>query len=111
MNANFKVSFSFLNCTSATRYNKNKLSREVEIISVGKVGGEKSPVWKVDFKTYDLSPLIRNETTGEMVLITEYWTASVVASFIPSRMFLSKRLVNPLGFTVTKYHQSKVEIL
>lgn len=92
-------------------YGKNKLSREVEIISIGKVGGEKSPVWKVDFKTYDLSPLDRNETTGEMILRTEYWTASVVATFVPSRMFLSKRLVNPLGFTVTKYHQSDVEIL
>lgn len=90
---------------------KDKISREVDIISVGKVGGEKSPLWKVDFKTYDLSPSNRNETTGEMVLVTRYWTVSMIASFIPERYFLSRRLMNPLGFTVTKYSQTEVEIL
>ena len=90
---------------------KNRISREVEIISIGKVGGEKSPIWKVDFKTYELSPNVRNETTGEFVLKTSYWTASVVAVFVPDRVFMSMRLLNPLGFTVTKYSQTEVEIL
>lgn len=91
--------------------NKDKISREVEIISIGKVGGEKSPLWKIDFKTYDLSPANRNEKTGELVLKTRYWTASMTAVFIPERYFLSRRLINPLGFTVTKYSQTEVEIL
>ena len=90
---------------------KSQITRDVEIISVGKVGGEKSPVWKVDFKTYELSPQNRNETTGEYVLKTRYWTVSIVAVFVPERMFMSKRLMNPLGFTVTKYSQTEVEIL
>ena len=37
----------------------NQTSQEVEIISIGRVGGEKSPVWKVDFKTYEVSAAIR----------------------------------------------------
>lgn len=89
----------------------SQLVRDVEIISIGKIGGEKSPVWKVDFKTYDLSPENRNDQTGAMVLTTKYWTASVTAFFVPERMFMSKRLMNPLGFTVTRYSQAEVEIL
>ena len=30
----------------------------------------------LDFKTYELSPQNRNETTGEYVLKTKYWTTS-----------------------------------
>ncbi len=90
---------------------RDKVVRDVEIISIGKVGGEKSPVWKVDFRTYDLSPALRNDTTGSMVLVTKYWTASVTAFFVPERLFMSKRLMNPLGFTVTRYSQTEVEIL
>ncbi len=90
---------------------KERISTDVDIISVAKVGGERSPVWKVDFKTYELSPLNRNEATGEMVLKTRYWTTSIVAMFNPYRMFMSKRLMNPLGFTVTRYSQTEVEIL
>ena len=90
---------------------RDKVVRDVEIISIGRVGGEKSPVWKVDFRTYDLSPEVRNNQSGSMVLVTKYWTASVTAFFIPERMFMSKRLINPLGFTVTRYSQTEVEIL
>ena len=90
---------------------RNRVVRDVEIISIGKLGGEKSPVWKVDFRTYDLSPEIRNEASGSMVLVTKYWTASVTAFFIPERLFMAKRLMNPLGFTVTRYSQTEVEIL
>lgn len=90
---------------------RDKVVRDVEIISIGRVGGEKSPVWKVDFRTYDLSPEVRNNQSGSMVLVTKYWTASVTAFFIPERMFMSKRLMNPLGFTVTRYSQTEVEIL
>ena len=70
-----------------------------------------SPVWKVDFRTYDLSPEVRNEASGSLVLVTKYWTASVTAFFVPERLFMSKRLMNPLGFTVTRYSQTEVEIL
>lgn len=90
---------------------RDRTVRDVEIVSINKVGGEKSPVWKVDFRTYDLSPEIRNEESGSMVLVTRYWTASVTSFFVPERMFISKRLMNPLGFTVTRYSQTEVEIL
>ena len=90
---------------------KDRITKDVEIISLSKVGGEKSPVWKIDFKTYELSADNRNGSTGEMVLTTKYWTASIVAVFNPTRMFMSKRLMNPLGFTVTRYSQTEVEIL
>ena len=94
-----------------TAFNKNKDVRDVEIIAIGKVGGEKSPVWKVDFRTYDLSPADVNSQTGQFVLKTRYWTASVTAFFMPQRVFMAKRLMNPLGFTVVRYSQTEVEIL
>ena len=39
-----------------------------------------------------------------------YWTASVTARFYPERVFMGRRLINPIGFTVTRYSQSEVEI-
>lgn len=81
---------------------------EVEVMSTQRIGGQHSPVWKVDFKTYTLSPK-DNQTGGERVMRTEYWTASVTAVFVKERMFLSRRLINPLGFTVIRYSQTKVE--
>lgn len=86
-------------------------SQEVEIISVGRVGGEKSPVWKVDFKTYEVSARNRNHETGSLILKVRYWTASVTAFFIPGREFMGQRLLNPLGFTVMRYSQSEVEFI
>ena len=92
------------------KYNvENQISQEVEIISIGKVGGKKSPVWKVDVKTYEVSQRNRNGDTGALVLRTRYWTASVTSYFIPERIFVGRRLINPLGFTVTRYNQSEVQ--
>lgn len=90
---------------------KDGVVRDVEIISIGKVGGEKSPVWKVDFRTYDLTPKRSNYGEGSLELKTKYWTASITAFFIKERMFMARRLINPLGFTVTRYSQTEVEIL
>ena len=90
---------------------KEDVVRDTEILSIGKVGGEKSPVWKVDFRTYDLSRPSGQGTDGRLRLKTRYWTASVTAFFIPQRVFMAKRLINPLGFTVTRYSQTEVEIL
>ena len=87
-----------------------EMVREVEIISIGKLGGEKSPVWKVDFKTYDLSTTRRNQNTRALILSTRYWTASVTAYFLRGREFVGLRLINPIGFTVTRYSQTEVEI-
>lgn len=87
------------------------LVREVEIISVVRQGGSRSAVWKVDFKTYDLqNESGSNQTQQEATLRVRYWTASVTAQFVPERSFMSLRLVNPLGFTVTRYSQTEVEI-
>ena len=89
----------------------DQISREVEIISIGRVGGDKSPVWKVDFKTNEVSARNRNNETGALFLRSKYWTASVTSYFIPERVFMGRRLLNPLGFTVTRYSQSEVEFL
>ncbi len=89
----------------------DRISQEVEIISIGRVGGDKSPVWKVDFKTYEVAAKRRNEQTGALYLRVKYWTASVTSYFIPGREFMGLRLLNPLGFTVTRYSQSEVEFL
>ena len=88
---------------------QKQLSREVEILSIGRTGGKNSRVWKVDFKTYEVSQRDRNEESGSLILNTQYWTASVTAYFIPERLFTGRRLINPLGFTVTRYNQSEVE--
>lgn len=90
---------------------QSNIVRDVEIISVNKAGGENSRVWTIKFNTYELNPKDRNEATGALRLRTHYWTASLSAIFIPERMFLSKRLMNPLGFTVVKYSQSEAQIL
>ncbi len=84
------------------------LVREVEIISIGKQGGAKSPIWKVDFKTYDLSE--DANSPGRSNLRVRYWTASVIAYFFKERQFVGRRLINPLGFTVTRYSQNEVEL-
>lgn len=87
----------------------NEFVREVEIISINRQGGKKSEVWKVDFKTYDLFP--GNSSTGGALIMKErYWTASVTARFYPERVFMGRRLINPIGFTVIRYSQSEVEI-
>ena len=87
---------------------RTRIVREVQIISANRVGGEKSPVWKVDFRTYDLSDAQRDEATRGLSLRIRYWTASVTAFFIPTRQFVGLRLINPLGFTVTRYSQAEV---
>lgn len=89
---------------------RSGMVREVEIISIGKVGGENSSVWKVDFKTYDLSPDVRTANRA-LLLRTKYWTASLTAYFLKERQFTGLRLINPIGFTVVRYSQTEVEIL
>ncbi|MFV0627074.1 MAG: type IV secretion system protein [Alphaproteobacteria bacterium] len=86
-----------------------QMSREVEIISVTKLD-EKSKIWKVDFKTYDLTNDRRDPKTKAIIVTTRYWTASITPYFIPERYFMGLRLLNPLGFTVTRYSQTEVEM-
>ncbi len=89
---------------------KENVVRDTEVISAKRVGGERSIVWKVEFRTYDLH---RDTSQGknQLVLNTKYWTASVTAFFIDGRMFMGRKFMNPLGFTVTRYSQTEVEIL
>lgn len=86
----------------------SKIVREVEIISVDRVGGEKSSVWKVDFRTFDLSEYQRDNKTRGISLKIRYWTASVTAFFFRERQFVGLRLINPIGFTVVRYSQTEV---
>ena len=88
-----------------------RVTTEVEIISIGKQGGENSPVWKVDFKTYEIRPNTIEDAEGENIMLTRYWTASITSYFIPGREMMSRRLMNPLGFTVVRYSQTEVEVL
>ena len=91
---------------------KKVLVREVEIISITRQGGSRSAVWKVDFKTYDLyNEIGQSQGKQESTLRVRYWTASVTAYFIPERAFIVPRLINPMGFTVTRYSQTEVEVL
>lgn len=83
------------------------LTREVDITSIIRQGGENSAIWKVDFKTYDL-PNVKGATSSGVKI--KYFTASVTARFIPSRAFSFYRIINPLGFTVTRYSQTEVNI-
>ncbi len=91
---------------------KNKVQeenvQEVEIISLARQGGKKSKVWKVDFKTYVVRKYGRAE--AGLKLEEHYWTASITANFYKERMFMGRRLINPLGFTVTRYSQTEVEV-
>ncbi len=92
---------------------KEQLSRgtvqEVEIVATHRVGGQHSPIWKVDFKTYTLEKNEQDNATMERVMKTRYWTASVTAVYIKERAFSGIRLINPLGFTVLRYSQALVE--
>ncbi|MBR2921996.1 MAG: type IV secretion system protein [Alphaproteobacteria bacterium] len=91
---------------------KQVLVREVEIISINRQGGSRSAVWKVDFKTYDLyNDGGKTQGQQESTLRVRYWTSSITAYFIPDRSFIAPRLINPLGFTVTRYSQTEVEVL
>lgn len=91
---------------------KQVLVREVEIISINRQGGSRSAVWKVDFKTYDLyNDGGKTQGQQESTLRVRYWTSSITAYFIPDRSFIVPRLINPLGFTVTRYSQTEVEVL
>ena len=83
-------------------------NREVEILSINKVGGKKSPVWKVDYKTYETSKNNDGGSGSVLKLDVRYWTASVTSFFIPERIFTGRRLINHLGFTVVRYNQSEV---
>lgn len=85
------------------------ITREVDITSITRQGGEKSPIWKVDFKTYDLPNEKGTKTSADAVKV-RYWTSSIIAKFIPERAFSFRRLINPLGFTVTRYSQTEVNI-
>ena len=105
------IRFNKETVSALQNYIKEGIVRETEIISIGKVGGERSPVWKVDFRTYDLVPSSDESGSTRMTLKTRYWTASVTAFFIPGRIFMARKFMNPLGFTVTRYSQTEVEIL
>ena len=107
----FAPFFDEVSANWKTQFN-TAMSKEVEIISVARQGGNKSPVWKVDFKTYELynDSIGTLSTKKESTLRIRYWTASVTAYFIKERMFIGRRLINPLGFTVSRYLQTEVEI-
>lgn len=91
---------------------KQVLVREVEIISITRQGGQRSAVWKVDFKTYDLyNEAGKSQGQQESTLRVRYWTSSITAHFIPDRSFITPRLINPLGFTVVRYSQTEVDVL
>jgi type IV secretory pathway component VirB8 len=90
-----------------------KASRAVEILSVERSGGEKSYIWKVEFKTYDYTyetKHLKNPNKSAGPEITEkYWTANIGSRADPRRRTSYRRLINPLGFVVYSYFQSEIE--
>lgn len=88
------------------------LTREVEIISIKRLGARKSAVYKVDFKTYDLvkNPSNLRDQKDQKTITTRYWTASITSYFRPYRYFMARRLLNPIGFTVERYSQTEVDV-
>ena len=94
--------------------NKNRISRSVEILSVERTGGEKSYMWKVEFKTYDYTYKNTSEYGGSSDVLgpeikERYWTANIGARFVRGRRTSYRRLINPLGFMVYKYFQSEIK--
>lgn len=91
------------------RITQKNIVQEVEIVSTKRIGGQYSPIWKVDFKTYEIAPQDTDGSELDKMMTTKYWTASVTAVFVKERLFLGRRLLNPLGFTVVRYSQTEVE--
>ncbi len=108
---NVFIDFKKSEVSHLNSYLKEGRVRDVEIISISKVGGERSPVWKIDFKTYDITRTSATNGGDALNLTTHYWTASLTAFFIKERMFMAAKLMNPLGFTVVRYSQTEVEVL
>lgn len=88
-------------------------SRSVEILSIKRIGGEKSFAWKIEFKTYDYiqrGKVTINDKTVEPEVIERYWTANIQSRSNINRRVAYRRLLNPLGFIVVSYFQSEIEI-
>ena len=88
-------------------------SRSVEILNVSRTGGEKSYVWKVEFKTYDFTYGNEREYSSTRKIGPEieerFWTANIGCRADRNRRLAYKRLINPLGFTVYSYFQTEIE--
>lgn len=92
---------------------EKKASRSVEILSVERSGGEKSYIWKIEFKTYDYTygeekNYSSSKATGPQIT-EKYWTANIGSRADPHRRTAYRRLINPLGFVVYSYFQSEIE--
>ncbi len=88
-------------------------SRSVEILSIERIGGEKSMAWKIEFKTYDYiqkGEMQINDKNIEPEVIERYWTANIQSRSNINRRVAYRRLLNPLGFIVVAYYQSEIEI-
>lgn len=91
-----------------------RASRAVEILSVERSGGEKSYVWKVEFKTYDYTFGSEEESYSSRKnikpkIIERYWTANIRCYADINRRTSYRRMLNPLGFVVSSYYQSEIE--
>lgn len=92
---------------------EKKASRSVEILSIERLGGERSYVWKVEFKTYDYihnGSMTRRGKVVEPIIEERYWTANIQCKNDYTRRIAYRRLINPLGFVVTGYYQSELEL-
>lgn len=88
-------------------------SRAVEVLSVERSGGEKSYVWKVEFKTYDYTygaDQNYGDTNIKPKIIERYWTANIRCYANSRRRTSYRRMLNPLGFVVISYYQSEIEM-
>ena len=92
---------------------EKKASRSVEILSIARSGGEKSYIWKVEFKTYDYNyeedEDYRSDKQIGPTITEKFWTANMGCRADLRRRIAYRRLINPLGFVVYSYSQSEIE--
>jgi len=96
-----------------TEMKEKKASRSVEILSIERTGGERSNTWKVEFKTYDYTfqnDGVSRKTSLEPEIKEKYWTANIKSYIDINRRTSYRRLLNPLGFVVSGYYQSEIDV-
>lgn len=76
--------------------------REVDITKVASEGWNK---WHVYFETRSMENG-NSSSSKDTSLKIEKWVATITFRLYPSKVFMGRMLVNPLGFTVTEYQFS-----
>jgi type IV secretory pathway component VirB8 len=80
---------------------RGAMTREVEIIGVQRQG--KTALWSVDFKIHDVD-------TQSLIVTEKYKTANLTCRFMKSNIRYTRRMINPLGFIVSEYNYTDIDV-